>query len=67
MAADPHKLFMSVEEYLAYDNSSPDARYEFIDGGTVNYSRISVNLIVALNSLLRGKSCMIYNSDRVTR
>src|SRR5437764_15374107 len=70
MAADPHRLFMSVEEYLAFDRSSMDARYEFIDGivtmlagGTVNNSRISVNLIVALNSLLRGKSCMVYNSD----
>ena len=70
MAADPHRLFMSVEEYLAFDRSSMDARYEFIDGivtmlagGTVNHSRICVNLIVALNSLLRGKSCMVYNSD----
>ena len=69
MAADPHRLFMSVEEYLAFDHSSLDERYEFIDGivtmlagGTVNHSRISVNLIVALNSLLRGKSCMVYNS-----
>lgn len=70
MAADPHRLYMGVEEYLAFDHNSLDARYEFIDGivtmlagGTVNHSRISVNLIVALNSLLRGKSCMIYNSD----
>jgi Uma2 family endonuclease len=70
MVADPHRLFMSVEEYLAFDQNSLDARYEFIDGlvtmlagGTVNHSRISINLIVALNSLLRGKSCMVYNSD----
>jgi len=70
MAADPHRLFMSVEEYLAFDRSSMDTRYEFIDGivtmlagGTVNHSRVCVNLIVALNSLLRGKSCMVYNSD----
>ncbi|HXX79854.1 MAG TPA: Uma2 family endonuclease [Ktedonobacteraceae bacterium] len=70
MVADPHRLFMSVEEYLALDSSSPDARYEFIDGivtmlagGTINHSRISVNLIVALDGLLRGKSCMVCNSD----
>jgi len=70
MVADPHRLFMSVEEYLALDSSSPDARYEFIDGivtmlagDTINHSRISVNLIVALDGLLRGKSCMVCNSD----
>ena len=70
MVADPHRLFMSVEEYLALDSSSPDARYEFIDGivtmlagGTINHSRISVNLIVALDGLLHGKSCMVCNSD----
>jgi len=70
MVADPHRLFMNVEEYLALDSSSPDARYEFIDGivtmlagGTINHSRISVNLIVALDGLLHGKSCMICNSD----
>ena len=70
MVADPHRLFMSVEEYLALDSSSPDARYEFIDGivtmlagGTINHSRMSVNLIVALDGLLHGKSCMVCNSD----
>jgi Uma2 family endonuclease len=70
MAADSHRLSMSVEEYLTFDNSSLDARYEFIDGivtmlagGTVNHSRISINLIIALDSLLRGKPCMVYNSD----
>ncbi len=69
MIAGPHKLYMSVEEYLSLDHSSPDARYEFIDGivtllaeGTINHSRISVNLIVALDRLLHGKSCMVCNS-----
>jgi Uma2 family endonuclease len=32
MAADPHRLFMSVEEYLELDRNSLDARYEYIDG-----------------------------------
>jgi hypothetical protein len=32
MATDPHRLFMSVEEYLELDRSSLNARYEFIDG-----------------------------------
>ncbi len=70
MAADPHRLFMSVEEYLALDRSSLEARYEFIDGivtmlagGTVNHSRVSINLIIVLDGALRGKPCMVYNSD----
>jgi Uma2 family endonuclease len=70
MVADPHRLFMSVEEYMALDASNPGARYEFIDGivtmlagGTINHSRISINLIVILDRLLHGKSCMICNSD----
>ena len=46
MAADPHRLFMSVEEYLELDRNSLDAHYEYIDGvvtmlagGTTNHSR----------------------------
>ena len=70
MAADPHRLFMSVEEYLTLDRNSLEARYEFIDGvvtmlagGTANNSRISINLIILLDGALRGKPCMVYNSD----
>lgn len=32
MVADPHRLFMSVEEYLELDRHSLDARYEYING-----------------------------------
>lgn len=70
MAADPRQLPMSVEEYLELDRNSMDARYEYIDGivtmlagGTVNHSRISINLIKALDTALRGKRCMVFNSD----
>ena len=70
MVADPHRLFMSAEEYLALDRKSLEARYEFIDGivtmlagGTVNHSRVSINLLLVLDHALRGKSCMVYNSD----
>ncbi len=30
MVADPHRLFMSAEEYLVLDRNSLEARYEFI-------------------------------------
>lgn len=61
MAVDPHRLFMSVEEYLELDRNSLDARYEYIDGvvtmlagGTTNHSRISVNMVSLLQATLRG-------------
>ena len=70
MAANPHRLFMSVEEYLELDRKSLDARYEYIDGivtmlagGTTNHSRISVNITSLLQSALRGSSCEVFNSD----
>jgi Uma2 family endonuclease len=70
MVVNPQRLFMSVEEYLELDRNSPDARYEFIDGtvtmlagGTANHSRVSINLLIILDSALRGKPCMVYNSD----
>ena len=70
MAADPHRLFMSVEEYLELDRNSLDARYEFIDGavimlagGTTNHSRISINVVSLLSAALRGSPCEVFNSD----
>jgi len=70
MVVNPRRLFMRVEEYLELDRNSPDARYEFIDGivtmlagGTANHSRVSINLLIILDSVLRGKPCMVYNSD----
>lgn len=70
MAADPHRHFMSVEEYLELDRNSLDARYEYIDGivtmlagGTTNHSRISINVVSLLQAALRGSSCEVFNSD----
>lgn len=70
MAANPHRLFMSVEEYLELDRKSLDARYEYIDGivtmlagGTTNHSRISVNVTSLLQAALRGSPCEVFNSD----
>lgn len=70
MVADPHRHFMSVEEYLELDRTSPDARYEFIDGvvtmlagGTANHSLIAANIISSLHTLLRGQACRTYTSD----
>jgi Uma2 family endonuclease len=70
MAADPRSQSISVEAYLELDRSSVDTRYEFIDGvvtmlagGTANHSRISINIIKALDNALHGKGCIVFNSD----
>src|SRR5258708_390573 len=70
MAVDPHRLFMSVEEYLELDGNGLDARYEYIDGvvtmlagGTTNHSRISVNMVSLLQATLRGSPCEVFNSN----
>ncbi len=70
MVAQPHRLFMSVEDYLTLDRNSLDARYEYIDGyaymmsgGSANHSAISINVTSLLRGLLRGSPCRVYNSD----
>src|SRR5205085_2818730 len=70
MVVEPYRASMSVEEYLALDRTSQDARYEYIDGivtmlagGTTNHSRISVNIASELRTALRGKLCQAFNSD----
>ena len=74
MVAQPQRSLMSVEEYLALDRASLDARYEYIDGyvimmagGTLDHSTISINLTSLLRPLLRGSSCRVYNSDARVR
>jgi Uma2 family endonuclease len=74
MVAQPERLLMSEEEYLALDRKSNDARYEYIDGyaymmagGTLDHSTISINIIGQLRDRLRGSSCRVYNSDARVR
>src|SRR5438876_12075348 len=66
----PPRTHMSVEDYLALDRSSLDAKYEYIDGqvylmagGSFNHSTISSNVLSLLRSRLRGSPCHAYNSD----
>ncbi len=74
MVAKPDRLMMSVEDYLALERNSVEARYEFIDGyvymlagGTADHSTISINVTSLLNNLLRGSPCRVYNSDLKVR
>ena len=76
MAADPHRSFMSVEEYLELDRTSLDAKYEYIDGyvynvrdpqslagGTLAHARIAFKVAKILESLLSSGSYRVYTSD----
>src|SRR6266700_881031 len=61
---------MSVEQYFELEESSPDTRYEYLDGyvymmsgGSANHATIAGNIHAILRSLLRGGPCRAYNSD----
>jgi Uma2 family endonuclease len=56
-------------EYLAWEEQQ-EFRHEYVDGevyamtgGTINHSKIAVNLTIALGNHLRGSGCQILNSD----
>ena len=76
MAADPHRQHMTVKEYLELDQSSPDAKYEYIDGsvynvrdpqtlagGTLAHARIALNLAILCDRLLASSLCQVFTSD----
>ncbi len=76
MAADPHHRYMTVEEYLELDRSSPDTKYEYIDGivhnardpqalagGSVAHARIALNAAKIIDALLAQSTCQVYTSD----
>jgi len=70
MAANPQRLYMTEEQYLAYDRAN-EARYEYLDGevvalsgGSVNHSRLAGNLFFLLTQALGTRGpCIVYNSD----
>lgn len=56
-------------EYLAWE-AQQTQRYEYVDGeiyamtgGTLNHSKIAVNLTTILRTHLRQKGCQVFNSD----
>ena len=65
----PEYLFMSIEDYLALDNNSQDARYEYLDGevrmlagGSTYHSALSSRLGSVLERALENSSCWTYNA-----
>lgn len=74
MVAQPDRLHMSVEEFLALDRSNPEVRYEYVDGmaymlagGKLSHSRIKLNIAVLLSNLLRDSGCNVFDSDAYVR
>src|SRR5450432_2706584 len=59
-----------INDYLALDQNSLDARYEYLDGelrmlagGSADHSTITTNLTSMLHGLLKGGPCKVYNVD----
>jgi len=72
MAAAPRE-YLSPEEYLLLERRA-ETKHEYIDGvilamvgGTPTHSQISSNAIIALGTQLRGRPCIVYNSDLKVR
>jgi Uma2 family endonuclease len=60
---------LTPAEYLDWEEKQ-EFRHEYIDGeiydmtgGTINHSKIAVNLSAMLRNHLRGRSCQVLNSD----
>ncbi len=72
MAVEHSTLYerMSLEDYLALVERDPEHAYEYLDGrvymmtgGSPDHSIIGSNLTGLLQALLRGRRCIVYNSD----
>jgi Uma2 family endonuclease len=64
---------MSVEAYLQLDQSTPDAKYEYLDGvarlmagGSAEHDRIAYNIRAALEENFLSGPCTIFGSDMQT-
>ncbi len=63
------KTHWTVEEYLAFERTSP-TRHEFVSGqiyalagGSKNHNRIALDLAGSLNTQLRGSNCEAFVAD----
>ncbi len=66
--------YMTVDEWRELERTTPDAKYEYIDGqvylmsgGSLAHSRISSNTVRALEDALASEPCYVYNSDASVR
>lgn len=61
---------IQIDDYLFLDQSSQNARYEYLEGelrmlagGSPDHSLITTNLTSILHRLLEDGPCLVYNSD----
>lgn len=69
MSAIPAPNYISIEEYLAAEETS-DVKHEYykgevfaMAGGSIAHNQIVSNTIAAINNFLRDKDCQIFPSD----
>lgn len=74
MVAYREPQYMTVDEWRELERTTPDAKYEYIDGqvylmsgGSLAHSRISSNTVRALEDALADVPCYVYNSDASVR
>lgn len=74
MVAHREPRYITVDEWRELERTTPDAKYEYIDGqvylmsgGSLAHSRISSNTLRALEDALGDGPCFVYNSDASVR
>lgn len=70
--SQPH--YISVDDWRELEERSHDVKHEYIDGqvyamagGSLTHSRVSINVLKALDAVLGRGSCRAYNSDAAAR
>jgi len=70
--SQPHS--MTVDEWRELEERSHDVKHEYIDGqvyamagGSLAHSRVSINVLKALDAVLGRGPCRAYNSDAAAR
>jgi Uma2 family endonuclease len=73
-ARHPERADMTVEEWRELERTSFDAKHEYIDGriylmpgGSLAHSRISINIVRALEDAIGDRPIWVYNSDAAAR
>ena len=70
MAPQREPQNIGVDEWRTLNRNTQGIKYEYIDGrvylmagGTANHSRISINVVRAIEDALADSPCNVYNSD----
>jgi Uma2 family endonuclease len=74
MVAQREPQHMTIDEWRELERTTPDAKYEYIDGqvylmsgGSLAHSRIGTNTVRSLEDALGNQPCYVYNSDASVR